>query len=130
MAMAVDDRAAAQLWWHKSGRLAREELIEQQRIGRELLRARQAREERGQLVAKGQDAARLEADDLDPALGEGRQRLERVAHPDTRAVQHPLIIERPSAANIARRQDDVEARAFEYRGRGDADLRLKEIVEG
>src|SRR5580698_8242318 len=130
MAMAVDDRATAQLRRRKIRGGTGQELIEQQRVFRERLRMRQARKERRQLVAKGQYATWFEADDFDAPLGIGRERFHSIEHAGARAVEHSLVIQRTSAANVARRQRDTKTCTLEDRGRGDRHFGLEEIVEG
>jgi hypothetical protein len=45
-------------------------------------------------------------------------------------VEHPVVVERPAAAEVAARDRDVEARLLERLDRGDSDLGLEVVREG
>ncbi len=81
-------------------RLARDELLEQQRLPRDRDRL-VAEAERQRLVAQGQEARRLEADDGDAGLGERQQCVDESADAIARLVDAAAGQERAAAAVVA-----------------------------
>src|SRR5271156_1134094 len=98
MTMPLYDRSRAQLGRREVGCVTGKELVEQKRIGRERLCPRIVGEERWQLVAKSQDAARLQPDDRNPDGDEWIERVHHFAQPQRRALEHALIVKRAAAA--------------------------------
>ena len=114
-------------------RLAREELLEKERVRAEFHRF-VAREHRAELVAQRQQARGFEPDDRYAARGVRRQRIEQPARLVARLVHHTDRKEGAAAAERparVRRTRDVNAitRGLEHAQRGDRVLRLEVVVE-
>ncbi len=83
-----------------------------------------------QLVAEDGDAARLEADDRGPRRDLRAQDVEDLAQLALRQVEHAVVVERPAAAERARRDRHVEAGGLEHLDRGPGGLGMEVVVEG
>src|SRR5581483_9953394 len=130
MAMTMQERARLKRTGREMRSLAYEEFLEQHRALRDRLRAGVRRKHPRQFIAEGQNAARLETHDGDSALGHGRERFDRIAKHAPRAIQHPLIVKRTSAAQSRRRERNRESRVLKNFCRRQGDLGLKEVAEG
>src|SRR5262249_34399620 len=129
MTMAMQQRTRFAFRRREPGRLAREKLVEHERVRADRFRGRITGEERAQLVAEGEDAARLEPDYRNSARRAWTERRDDLAKPNARAIEHSLIVERPAAAKLLVRNRNAKAGAFEYFDSGGRDLRLNEIGE-
>src|SRR5215469_18859998 len=87
------------------------------------------RQEGRHFVAKCQKTTRLEADDRNAARRRVSKHRDNLAKARARTIEHPLIVERPSAAQIAWRNRHAKARALENLDCGDRNLGLEEVVE-
>ena len=64
------------------------------------------------------------------ALGRRPENFKYLFKAALRAREHPLVVERPAAAQIAPGNSDAKAGALEHLDRGDRDFGLEEIGEG
>ena len=139
MAVAVEERAATQ-WRERQGkpprlRLAGEEFLEQHRPARHLGGAA-VLDDRRDLVAEREQAARLEADDRHAARSIGCERRERALGLFTCLVdaahgeESAAAAQRPRAAVGGGRDLDAVAAGAQHRERGAQVFRLEVAVEG
>ena len=139
VAMAVQERALGHRLERQveraRRRFARQEFLEQQRVGRQRARV-VAPDQRGQLVAETENAARLEPDDRHAAREQRRQRRDaafrlaaRLLDQTDREEGAPAA-ERTAAAVRGLRQMHAVAGGGEHAERGLDVLRLEIAVEG
>ena len=138
MAVAVQQRASRhpreRQGKHSRLRLARDELLEQQRIGGHQPRLL-ASEQRRDLVAEAEQAARLQADHRNSARGQRRKRGDASARPRAAPVDEPDRQESAPAAQRAAaavgrpRQVHAVSPGGEHGQRGGDVLRLEIAVE-
>src|SRR5271166_6079859 len=83
-----------------------------------------------QLIAKGQDAARLDADDRDVTLNIRPKHTYDFHKPLSCLVQHSLVIQRTPAADVLWRNAYAEASALQHPDSGNSRIRLEEVGEG
>src|SRR5208337_1194646 len=129
MAMPVEQCAARYRRRYKALGLADQKFVEQQRVLRERSRTRIVRQQPRQLVAKGEDAARLQTDHADFAFDEWREHVENPHQAALGEIEHSLVIEWTAATQVGRRDDHAKACPLEHFDRRDRDFGLKKIVE-
>src|SRR6185312_3023102 len=82
-----------------------------------------------QFVAEGGEAAGFEADERYPVEDGLAQRREDGVELAPGLVEHAEVEQRPAAAEMLARHDDVEAGVFEHLDRGLRRLRIEMVVE-
>src|SRR5207248_5937161 len=82
-----------------------------------------------ELVLEDGGAARLDPDDWRAGADVVAQGAEDLPQVRLGEVEHPVVVERPSAAEVARRDDDVEGGLLERLDGGDPDLGLEVVRE-
>ncbi len=96
----------------------------------ELPRAGIGPEEVRQLVPEHRGAGRLEEDNRDALVHRRHQRVEIATQERAGKVEHPVVVERPAAAEAAPRDLHGVPRALERLDGGDPDLGVEEVGEG
>jgi hypothetical protein len=109
MAVSVEQGFAGELRERGVGRVAFEELAEQECLFAQGLGALVVREEVEEFVAEDGNAAGLESDDGDAGLDLGLELVEDVQEQAFGAVEHAEVIEGASAAEVGLRYRDAEA---------------------
>ena len=83
-----------------------------------------------EFIAKDGDAAGFEADDGNTGFNFRREFVEDLEQKRLGAVEHAVIVERASAAEVGTRDDDSEACGFEDFDGGFGRVGMEIIVEG
>src|SRR5579885_3401696 len=130
MAMTVDQRTPYRRRCRDRRCMARDKFAEGERRARKRAGLGVAREKGRQLVTEGQNTAWFEADERHAAPHVRAKRRECLAQSVLRAREHPLVVERASAAQMLTRNGDAKSRALENFDRCYRDLGLEEIREG
>lgn len=129
MAVAVKKSAAVELRDRKVRSVFFEEFAEQECLARKSLSTLVVREEIEEFVTENGDATGLEADDRDTGRDFGRERMEDLKKEGFGAIEHTVIVEWASAAEVCFGDDYAEASGFEEFYGGPRGVRLEIVVE-
>jgi hypothetical protein len=106
-----------------------EELAQVERLLRQPLGVLVEGQQLGQLVLEDGDATRLDPDHWHPGADLLAQVLDHPLRVAPGEMEHPVVVQRPSAAEVQLRNDDVEAGLLERLHRREPDLRLEVVRE-
>ena len=127
--MAVQERLALQQGRFPAVGVLGHELAEVVRLLAEPLRVLVIRPQLHELVLEDGDAARFYTDDGRAGANVVAQPVEHVAEIRLGQVEHPVVIERPAAAEVSTRDDNVKAGLLQRLDRRDPDLGLEVVRE-
>src|SRR6187401_2074728 len=88
------------------------------------------REQLAELVLEDRGAARLHPDDRGPGSDLLAESLDRPFEIAARQAEEAVVVQWPSAADVALRDYDAVAGGIEHLDRGDADAGVEAVVEG
>ena len=96
-----------------AGSMLSQEFWQQERLMGQALRLSIIRKQIDEFVTKDRNTTRFEADDGDAGFDFGGKFVEDLKQEDLGAVEHAVVVERASAAEVGFWDDDSEARGFE-----------------
>jgi hypothetical protein len=112
MTVAVEDSLAIETWRPEVRSVDFEKFAEKESLARQGLSPFVVRKQVQKFVTKDGDATWFETDDGHASFDFGREFIEDLKQESLGTVEHAMVVERPSAAEVGSWHEDLEAGGF------------------